>query len=164
MQQYTYCIIRNALSPRPRPRLASPPLFLFFGLRPVYYMKQKSSENHMNDVRWTLGRWKGEGVHIQIVHEFLIEHFVAWQDVRHSQDFSLVKKKKSFIAHVRVVGHRLSYIHLAPPDVFHVISVSSLPRYCRSSASMYNTEHKWNNKHGRHGNEASPRCAQVWLH
>ena len=84
---------------------------------------------------------EGGGVRIQIVHDFLIEHFVAWQDVRHSQDFSLVKKK-SFIAHVRVLGHRLSYIHLAPPDVFHMISVSDLPRYCRSSASMYNTEHK----------------------
>lgn len=77
--------------------------------------------------------------------------------------FFIIKKKKSFIAHVRVVGHRLSYIHLAPPDAFHVISVSSLPRYCCSSASMYNTEHKWNNKHSRHGNEASPRRAQVWL-
>ena len=53
--------IHNALSPRPRPRLASPPLFLFFGLCSVYYTKRKSSKNHTNDVRWTLSRWKGEG-------------------------------------------------------------------------------------------------------
>ena len=139
IQQYTHCIIHNALSPRLRPRLASPSLFLFFGLRSVYYMKRKSSENHMTSGGHQVDA-RGR-VHIQIVHDFLIEHSVAWQDVRHPQHFSLVKKKKIVYCSC-TSSHRLSYIHLTPPDVFHVISVSGLHRYCHSSASMYNTEHK----------------------
>ena len=41
-----------------------------------------------------------------------------------------------------------------PPDVIHVIGV---PRFSRSSASVYYTERKPNKKRGRPGNEANLR-------
>ena len=63
---------------------------------------------------------KGGRVRLQIVHDFLIEHFVAWQDVRHSQDFSLVKKKK-IIYCACTSSWALPLLH--PPRVFPAFPV-----------------------------------------